>query len=153
MDPATMFGPLDAILTSTVLGVELVKYLLVVLVLANMATRILAYQRNVSEAEDEDVETASRHPLHTASTIVLILTTFYYTTYEQHGGVVLTMLVLGMFLTDFFEFETRSVDLRKDKAVRRPNGALFASLLVLAYATFQLANEFDVFVQGLSQII
>lgn len=153
MDPATMFGPLDAILTSEVFGVELVKYLLVVLVLANMATRALAYQRNVSEAEDDDVETASRHPLHAASTVALILATFYYTTYEQHGGIVLSVLVLGMFITDFFEFETRSVDLRKGDAVRRPNGALTASLLVLAYATFQLANEFDAFVQGLSQII
>src|SRR6056297_1862432 len=126
MDPATMFGPLDAILTTEVLGVILVKYLLVVLVLANMATRILAYQRNVNEAKDDDVETASRHPIHAATTVVLILTTFYYTTYEPHGGVVLTMLVLGMFVTDFFEFETRSVDMRKDQAVRRPNGALFA---------------------------
>ena len=153
MDPATMFGPLDAILTTEVLGVILVKYLLVGLVLANMATRILAYQRNVNEADDDDVETASRHPLHTATTIVLILTTFYYATYAPHGGVVLTKLVLGMFLTDFFEFETRSVDLRNDGQVRRPNGALTASLFVLAYATFQLANEFDVFVDTLSQII
>jgi len=153
MDPATMFGPLDAILTAELLGVELVKYLLVVLVVANMATRILAYQRNVSEAEDEDVETASRHPLHAATTVGLILTTFYYTTYEHHGGVVLTMLVLGMFITDFFEFETRAVDIRKDDHVRRPKGALAASLLVLGYATFQLVTEFDVFVDSLSQIL
>jgi len=148
-----MFGPLDAVFTTEVLGVELIKYVLVVLVLANMATRALAYKRNVAEAEDDDVETASRHPIHAASTVVLLLATFYYTTYEQHGGVVLSTLVLGMFITDFFEFETRSVDIRKDQAVRRPKGALFASLFVLAYATFQLANEFELFVDALSQII
>ncbi|NHN42312.1 hypothetical protein G9C85_11840 [Halorubellus sp. JP-L1] len=148
-----MFGPLDAILTTEVLGVVLFKYLLVVLVLANMATRILAYKRNVNEADDEDATTASRHPLHAATTIALILTTFYYATYAPHGGVVLTMLVLGLFLTDFFEFETRAVDIRKDDHVRRPKGALVASLLVLAYATFQLVNEFALFVDTLSQIL
>lgn len=148
-----MFGPLDAIFTAEVLGVELIKYVLVVLVLANMATRALAYKRNVAEAEDDDVDTVSRHPVHAASTVALLLATFYYTTYEQHGGVVLSTLVLGMFITDFFEFETRSVDIRKDQAVRRPKGALFASLFVLGYATFQLVNEFQLFVDTLSQII
>jgi|AntDeeMetagen134_2_1112570.scaffolds.fasta_scaffold02371_7 hypothetical protein len=153
MDPATMFGPLDAIFTSEVLGVELIKYLLVVLVLANMATRILAYQRNVAEAENEDAESATRHPLHAISTVVLVLATFYYTTYEPHGGVVLSMLVLGMFVTDFFEFEVRDIDIRKEQAVRRPKGALTASLFALAYATFQLVNEFSIFVDSLSQIL
>lgn len=153
MDPATMLGPLDTILTSELLGVELIKYLLVVLVLANMGTRAIAYRTNVEEATDEDAESASRHPLHSASTVILILASFYFTTYHHHGGVVLSTLVLGMFITDFFEFETWSVDMRKDQPVRRPNGALVASLFVLAYATFQLAVGFPAFSDALGTIL
>jgi hypothetical protein len=153
MDPATMLGPLDAILTTKLVGVELIKYLLVVLVLANMGTRALAYKKNVQEATDDDAETVSRHPLHAASSIVLMLAAFYFTTYHPHGGTVLSVLVVGMFITDFFEFETRSVDMRKDQPVRRPKGALVASLFVLAYATFQLASGFPAFSDALGTIL
>lgn len=153
MDPATMFGPLDSLLTAKLMGVELIKYLLVVLAIGNMGTRFMAYRSDVEAADDEDVEAPSWNPVHAASTILLVLATFYYATFEPHGGVVLTMLVLGMFITDFFEYEVRAVDMRKGQALRRPKGALFASLFVLGYATYQLANEFQAFVDAVSTII
>jgi hypothetical protein len=153
MDPATMLGPLDTVLTTQLLGVELIKYLLVVFVLANMGTRALAYRRNVSRADDEDAERAVHHPLHAATTVVLVLATFYFATWAPHGGTVLAALVLGLFITDFFEVETWSVDIRKDQSPRRPKGALVASLFVLAYATFQLASDFQAFSDTLGIIL
>jgi hypothetical protein len=68
---------------------------------------------------------------------VLILGSFYYTTIEHHGGIVLSMLVLGTFLTDFFEFESRKVEARKDEQLERPKAAVIGSLFVFAYAAYQ----------------
>ncbi len=133
-----MFGPLDQVLAQEVVGgVLAIEYLLLVLVVVNMATRFLAYRNDVKQAEDEDTESLSRYLPHEATNVVLILATFYYTTVEQHGGIVLSMLIIGMFLADFFEFEVREVDVRKDAKPRAPKGALGASVFVLAYAGFQ----------------
>ncbi|WP_439025873.1 DUF7313 family protein [Haloarchaeobius sp. DT45] len=138
MDPDTMFGPLDQVLAQEVVGgVLAIEYLLLVLVVLNMGTRFLSYRNDVKQAEQEDTESLSRWMPHEFTNVVLILATFYYTTVEPHGGVVLSMLVVGMFLADFFEFEVREVDVRKDAKPRAPKGALGASVFVLAYAGFQ----------------
>jgi hypothetical protein len=50
---------------------------------------------------------------------------------------VLSVLVLGLFLTDFFEFEARKVEARRDVPLDRPKGSIAAGMLVLAYAGYQ----------------
>ncbi|MBX0293872.1 DUF7313 family protein [Haloarcula nitratireducens] len=135
---APLFGPLDAVMGSTGPGGALViEYVLLVLVLANFATRLLAHRRYTSEYDDEGAEGIDRYPIHVASNVVLILTSFYYTTLAQHGGVVMSVLVLGLVITDFFEFESRLVEARRELRLERPKGAMVAALLLFMYAAYQ----------------
>jgi hypothetical protein len=50
---------------------------------------------------------------------------------------VMSVLVLGAVITDFFEFESRKVEARRDIPLERPNGALVAAVLVFMYAGYQ----------------
>jgi hypothetical protein len=133
-----LFGPVDALLApTTVGGVRVIEYVLLGLVLANFVTRFLAHQRHVSQYEDGGAEAVSRFVPHELSNVVLVLASMYYTTVAQHGGVVLTTLVVGLFITDFFEFESRKVEARRDIALERPKASLVAAMLVVLYAGFQ----------------
>ena len=139
MQPSvTLFGPLDTVLGSTGPGdVLVVEYVLVLLVVANLVTRQLAHRRHVSQYESGGAEAVSRFGPHTAMNVLLVLTAFYYLTLAHHGGMVLSVLVIGLVITDFFEFEARMVEARRDIPLERPKGAIVASMLVLLYALYQ----------------
>jgi hypothetical protein len=128
VEPA-LFGPLDTLLA------PVIEWLVLVLVVANLVTRAIAHRSHVRQAE-EGAETISRHPAHQAVTVLLVFASFYLTTVEYQAGMVLSTLVLGMVLTDFFEFESRKVEARNDMGIERPKGSLVASLLVAAYAGY-----------------
>lgn len=132
-----LFGPIDAVLgasvTSEVLVVELV---LLGLVVANMAARALAHRQHTSQAADGDAEAVSRHPAHVATNLLLVLVAFYYLTVAHHAGFVASMIVLGLLITDVFEFESRKVEARRDLGLDRPKAAVTASLLALAYVGY-----------------
>ena len=133
-----LFGPLDTILGSEAPGGALViEYLLFVLVVANFGTRLLAHHQHTSQYDEGGVDAISRHPVHVASNVLLILTSFFYMTLHHHGGVVMSVLVLGAVITDFFEFESRKVEARRDLSLERPKGSLVAAVLVLMYASYQ----------------
>lgn len=108
-----------------------------VAVLANMLTRLLAHRAHVDQVDesDEDEELSLYGP-HVLSTVVLLLISFAFTIVEPHGGIVLSVLVLGAVIADFFEFEARRVEARNNLEVEKPKAALTASLLVLAYAAY-----------------
>lgn len=125
----TLLGPIDAVVG------PYAEYVVLVLALVNLVTRKIAFDSYVSKAR-EGVESFGRHPVHVVSTILLLLASFYFTTLEQHSGIVLSTLVLGMFFTDFFEFEARQVEARNDLEVDRPNSSLLASSLVVLYAAY-----------------
>ncbi|PSP87862.1 hypothetical protein BRC90_09515 [Halobacteriales archaeon QS_4_69_34] len=135
MQPLTLFGPFDDLMTVEVAGQPLVVYVVLGLVVLNMITRALAHRTHVRQAEDGP-EAISHSPLHAASTVLLILGSFYFLTLEHHAGIVLSTLVVGLFLTDFFEFESRRVEARRGIELERPKGAITASVLVLAYAAY-----------------
>ncbi|PSQ16098.1 hypothetical protein BRD00_12090 [Halobacteriales archaeon QS_8_69_26] len=128
-DPSTLLGPVDAL-------APYIEPLLVVLVVLNMVTRLLAHRRHRKQVE-EGAEAVARFVPHELSNVVLVLGSFYFMTVEHHGGMVLSMLVVGMVITDFFEFESRKVEVREERPLDRPKAALVASLLVLSYALFQ----------------
>ena len=127
----SLFGPLDALLATG----SRAEFVVLVLVVSNILTRKLANDRYRRQAED-GADALSRHPLHIASTWGLVLASFYFLTLNHHSGVVLTVLVLGMFVADFFEFESRKVEVREDLPLERPSGAIVASLIVLLYAAY-----------------
>ena len=68
--------------------------------------------------------------------MVLVLGSFYYLTLHHHSGIVLSVLVVGTVLTDFFEFEARLVEARRDIPLEAPKGAIVGSLIVVAYAAY-----------------
>jgi hypothetical protein len=137
VDPSVaFFGPLD-----TLVG-PYIEYVLLVLAVVSMATRQIQHRTHVQQAESGDESALSRHPAHWATMVVLVLASFYYTTLHHHGGVVLSTLVLGTFIADFFEFEARRVEVREGHEFNRPNGALLTSVLVLLYAGYQSVFQF-----------
>jgi len=134
----TLFGPLDTVFGSPAPGgVLVIEYVLVALVLANFATRMLAHRQHESQYEEGGAEAITRHPAHIASNFLLIATSFLYMTIAYHGGMVMSVLVLGAVITDFFEFESRKVEARRDIPLERPKGSLVAVALVAMYAGYQ----------------
>ncbi|ELZ92730.1 DUF7313 family protein [Haloferax sulfurifontis] len=133
MHPLQFLVPLDQLA-----AVEpIVPHVALVLVLANFVTRFLAHRSHVRQAEEGGAEAISRYLPHSFTSGGLVLASFLYLLVEPHGGMVLSVLVVGMFVTDFFEFEARQVEARTDKPLERPNGSLVAATLVLLYAAFQ----------------
>jgi hypothetical protein len=133
----SLFGPIDAILSRTVIAAPLIAYLLLGLLLANMVGRILEHNRHQSQAESGDWQQLTRHPLRVATSFLLVVGSFYYLTIAPHGGMVFSVLVLGVFITDLFEFESRQVEVRNDRALDKPKGAIAASFLALLYILYQ----------------
>lgn len=126
-DPASLLGPLDA------LG-PYVEPVLVVLVAANLGTRLLADRNYRRQAERSDA--LSRYLPHEVSNVLLVLVAFYYATYEYHAGMVLSVLVVSLVVVDFFEFEARAVEVRQDRPLERPKAAIAGSVLVFGYILY-----------------
>lgn len=142
MVQVNLFGPIDTALgASLVEGVLVVEALLLVLVLVNFATRRFAYGRHKDQAE-KGADTVARWPVHELSNVVLLIGSFYYLTLSHHGGIVLSVLVVGLFITDFFEFEARKVEARRDIPLEAPKGAIAAAVLVLVYIAYQTLFSF-----------
>jgi hypothetical protein len=131
MEPfASLFGPVDALLA------PYIEYVLVVLVLANVGARALEYRSIVSQAREGGAEAVSRGAPRVATNMLLLFTSFYFTTVEYHAGMVLSTLVVGLVLTDLFEFESRLVEARQGIDIERPKGSIVASVLVVLYVGY-----------------
>jgi hypothetical protein len=130
MQPLVLFGPLGVV-------DPFIEEILLVLALANVVTRRIAHDRHTRQAEDGGAEAMSRHLGHEATNVLLVVGSFYFLLVHYHGGFVMSMLVLGLVVTDFFEFEARKVEARTDRPIEMPKGALVASALVVGYAAFQ----------------
>jgi len=110
-------------------------YVLLILAVVNIGTRAFQHRKHVTQAED-GAEELTRHPVHVASNVLLVLASFYYVSLNQHSGIVASTLIVGLFLTDFFEFEARKVEARRGIELERPKGAIAASALVLMYVAY-----------------
>lgn len=128
MTPLQAPGSLEAL-------AGVVPYVVLVLVLANLLTRHLAHRSHKRAAENGDEVT--RYTPHVGVSLLLVLASFLFLVAEPHGGMVMTVLVLGMVVSDFFEFEARLVEARNDLAIEAPKSAIAASVVVLLYALFQ----------------
>jgi len=130
MEPLALLGPLDALGTN-------VQYLVLALVLVNAGTRARAHRQHARRAEADGAEAVERDPLHEATNVLLVVASLYWVTVAYHGGVVMSVLVIGLVVTDFFEFEARKVEARKGDPLDAPKGALTAWGVVLLYAAYQ----------------
>lgn len=132
MEPSvTIFGPLD-----TIVG-PYIQWVLLGLVLVNLVTRGLAYRKHAAQAADGGADAVSRFIPHEATNVALVVAAFYFGTLHPHAGIVMSTLVLGAFVTDFFEFEARKVEARRGLDLERPKAGIAASMLVLLYAAYQ----------------
>ncbi|MFC5970284.1 hypothetical protein ACFPYI_02980 [Halomarina salina] len=133
---ASLFGVVDAVLR------PYVALLILVLVLVNMVARALEYRSIVSDARDGGIDSVSRSGLRVATNFLLVVLSFYYATVHFHAGTVLSILVVGMVITDLFEFESRLVEIRQEFSIDRPNAAIAASVLVLMYISYLTLFQF-----------
>ncbi|WP_340100770.1 DUF7313 family protein [Salinibaculum salinum] len=138
MTRVNFFGPVDSIfgVEIGIADVLVIEALLLALVVLNFVTRKIAHDRHVAQADD-GAEAVSRFVPHEAINVVLLVGAFYYMTVSYHPGFVLSSLVIGLVLTDFFEFEARKAEARRGVSLERPKGALAAATIVLAYAAYQ----------------
>jgi len=113
-----------------------IAHVVLALVVVNMFTRIRAHGVHEQQIED-GADELSRYLPHSLTTIALVLASFAFLIVEPHGGMVMSIIAAGLFLTDFFEFEARQVEARNDMTFERPKGAVAASLLALLYAGYQ----------------
>lgn len=132
MQPLQYAVPVDALEAVA----DYLPHAILVLVLVTMATRILAHHRHKQEVA-EGAESLSRFYPHWAASVVLVLLSFAYMIVHPHGGMVMSVLVLGAFISDFFEFEARNVEARNNMDLERPKAAITSSVLLLLYAAFQ----------------
>jgi hypothetical protein len=128
-DPASLLGPLDA------LG-PYIEPLVLVLVFGNLGTRLLADRHYRRLARSGSA--LSRYLPHEVSNVVLVLASFYMLSYDYHTGMVLSVLVVGLVIVDFFEFEARAVENRRDEALEAPKAAIAGSVLVVGYVVYDL---------------
>jgi len=139
-----LFGPVDAVLGSQITAeILVVEVLLLGLVVANMGARALAHRAQVDRVaeareagEDDPDEAIARHPAHIATNLVLVLVAFYYLTLAPHAGLVTSIIIIGVVLTDIFEFESRKVEARRDLSLDRPKAAVAGSVLALVYVAY-----------------
>jgi hypothetical protein len=113
-----------------------IAHVVLALVLVNMGTRVRSYgvlKRQVEEGAEE----LSRYTPHTLSSLALVLASFTFMLVEPHGGMVMSVLAVTVFLSDFFEFESRQVEARNGMTFERPKGAIAASAVALLYAGYQ----------------
>lgn len=114
----------------------LIKFAILVLVLLNMGSRILGYNKQKKQVDDGE-EALGHYLPHMVTSLLLVLASFAFLIVDPHGGMVMSVLVLGMVLADFFEHESRNVEARNGLEFERPKAAITASLVVLLYAAFQ----------------
>jgi len=135
MQPLQFLVPLDALDALE----PVIPFVVFGLVVLNILTRFIQHRRHLSQAEsgDDDGSVARWLP-HTATNLALVLASFVFLVIEPHGGMVMSILALSVFISDFFEYESRRVEASsKSKVLERPTAAIGASAFALLYAGYQ----------------
>ncbi|WP_311171186.1 DUF7313 family protein [Halobellus ordinarius] len=133
MQPLQFLVPLDAL---EAVG-PILPFVVLAFAVANIVTRLLQHSRHRDQADDDD-GTPSRWLPHTLTTLGLVFGSFLFMIVEPHGGMVMSVLALAVFVSDFFELESRRVEARsKSKELERPTAAIGASIFALLYAGYQ----------------
>jgi hypothetical protein len=107
------------------------------LAVGNIITRLLSHRTHKQQLEAGDDDAAlSRYPPHVFTTNGLVILGLVFTLYRPTSGMILMIPVICVFITDFFEYESREVEARNDLEFERPKAGIAVSLLVLVYAAY-----------------
>ncbi|TQQ82723.1 hypothetical protein EGH24_04560 [Halonotius terrestris] len=110
---------------------------LFVLAVANVGTRLLSHRQHEQQAaEGDDDEALDRYAPHVFTNTGLVTMGMLFTLYRPTSGMIFMIPVIGLFVTDFFEFESRLVEARNDMELERPKAGIAISLLVVVYAAY-----------------
>jgi hypothetical protein len=130
MDPLQFLVPLGWL---SAVG-PVLPYAILVMAVANLATRHIAYRSHVEQGTDGDeVEPYTPHAF---TNIGLVLLSFLFVPVAPVSGVILSVLVITMLVADLFELEARNVEARNDMPIEAPKSSIAASLLVLVFASY-----------------
>lgn len=105
------------------------------LAVGNIITRLLSHRQHKQQVEDGN-ESLDRYTPHVFTTTGLVILGLLFTVYRPTSGMILMLPVIGLFITDFFEFESREVEARNDMTFERPKAGIAVSLLLLVYAAY-----------------
>jgi len=130
MDPLQFLVPLGWIET---IG-PIAPIGILVLVLANIGTRILENRKQAYQVEQD--EPLTRHPLNTITTMGIVTLGLLFVLYRPISGMIMMIPIFGLFVADVFEFEGRQVEANNDLAFEWPKATLFATGLTLIYAMY-----------------
>ncbi|SEH40027.1 hypothetical protein SAMN05192561_101581 [Halopenitus malekzadehii] len=130
MDPLQFLVPLDWL---AVVGPAL-PFAILVLSLANVATRRRAHTKHVEQAADGD--SVDRYFPHVFTTIGLVLVSFLFTLVQPTGGAIISMVAATVLLTDAFEFEARNVEARNELEIERPKSSIAIVPIVIVFALY-----------------
>jgi hypothetical protein len=109
-------------------------YAILVMALANLATRHLAHGRHVEQAAESDA--VEQYAPHVFTNFGLASLSFLFAVHAPTRGTILTFLVVTMIIADLFEFEARNVEARNDMTVEAPKSAIVTSGLILLFASY-----------------
>jgi len=130
MDPLQFLVPLGWIET---IG-PIAPIGILVLVVANIGTRILENRKQAYQLEQD--EPLTRHPLNTITTMGIVTLGLLFVLYRPISGMIMMIPIFGLFVADVFEFEGRQVEANNDLAFEWPKATLFATGLTLIYAMY-----------------
>jgi hypothetical protein len=105
------------------------------LVVVNLITRLLSHRKHKQQVAADDAE-LDRYPPHVFTTTGVVVLGLLFTIYRPTSGMILMIPVIGLFITDFFEYESREVEARNDMTFEQPKAGIAVSLLVLVYAAY-----------------
>lgn len=125
-----LFGPVDAVLA------PVIEWVLLGLVAVNLVTRHHLHRTHRRALESAGADAIRHTRLHMASNLLLVLVTFYFYTLHLHYGTIVSVLVVGLVLTDFFEIESRRVEARTDEPLDLPKAAITLSAILLLYVGY-----------------
>ena len=107
------------------------------LAVGNIVTRLLSHRTHKQQVEQTgDDDGLNRYPPHVFTTTGLVILGLLFTVYRPTSGMILMLPVIGVFITDFFEYESRAVEARNDMTFERPKAGIAISLLVFVYAAY-----------------
>jgi hypothetical protein len=130
MDPLQFLVPLGWL---SAVG-PVLPYAILVMAVANLATRHLAHRRHVEQGSEGD--SVEPYTPHAFTNIGLLLLSFLFVLDAPVSGVILSMFVITMLVADLFELEARNVEARNDMPIEAPKSSIVASLFVLVFASY-----------------
>jgi len=107
---------------------------ILVLIIANIGTRILENRRQAYQAEHD--EPLTRHPLNTFTTMGLVTMALLFVLYRPISGMIMIIPIVGLFIADVFEFEGRRVEADNDLEFEWPKATLLAAAITVIYAMY-----------------